>query len=86
MNQERFQVTYTIVGDEKTAREKAEIICLEQTVELNDELVPDGFIRDHIIGRIEEITELDKTRCSAVISYAEETTAFGLTVVMPSTG
>lgn len=79
---ERFTVEYHIVGDEKTALEQAKIICLEQTVEVNDELVPDGFIRDHIIGQIEHFTPLNSQQFSALISYAVDTTAFELTQLL----
>ncbi len=79
---ERFTVEYHIVGDEKTALEQAKIICLEQTVEVNDELVPDGFIRDHIIGQIQHFTALNSQQYSALISYAVDTTAFELTQLL----
>lgn len=79
---ERFTVEYRIVGDENTALEQAKIICLEQTVEVSDELVPNGFIRDHIIGQIERFTALNSQQYSALISYAVDTTAFELTQLL----
>ncbi|MBV9791283.1 MAG: ribulose 1,5-bisphosphate carboxylase large subunit, partial [Chloroflexi bacterium] len=48
---ERFQVVYQLTGDEAEARRKAIDICLEQTVELPDDLVPDGPIRDSVVGQ-----------------------------------
>ena len=52
MTADRFSVYYRIRGEYASALEKAKIIALEQTVEVNDELVPNGFIRDQAIGQI----------------------------------
>ncbi len=79
---ERFEVIYHIVGEEGTALEKAKTICLEQTVEVGDELVPDGLIRDHIIGQIEQFSALKTGVYQANISYAIETTAFEITQLL----
>jgi ribulose-bisphosphate carboxylase large chain len=70
---ERFRVVYRIVGDRAEAQEKAGAICLEQTVEFPDELVPDGPIRDQIVGQIESLEQIDTDRYHVVISYAVET-------------
>ena len=70
---ERFHVVYRLVGDEASARAKAEDICLEQTVELPGDLVPAGAVRDHIVGRIESFEPLDQTHHRAMISFAVET-------------
>jgi len=75
---ERFSVTYRIVGDEREARERAEGVSLEQTVELPADLVPDGDIRDHVVGRIESFRPVDARRFDATISYAVETSGFEL--------
>ncbi len=82
MNLERFHVTYHILGDEDAAVQKAQTICLEQTIELGDELVPDGMIRDHIIGQIEQISPLNDNLKAVTISYLAETTAFDLTQLL----
>ena len=50
---ERFSVWYRLCGAESEAMAKAKDICLEQTVEFPDSLVPEGMLRDHILGRIE---------------------------------
>lgn len=76
---ERFVVVYRLAGDADEARAKAHDICLEQTVEFPDDLVPDGDIRAHIVGRIESLRPLDHARHEAQISYAVETTGFELT-------
>lgn len=75
ISEERFLVTYLILGDKKSAYEKADDICLEQTVEFPRQLVPEGFIRDEIIGRIESFEPAGANQFKAVISYAQETTA-----------
>jgi len=82
MNRERFTIIYHIVGEEALALEKAKILCLEQTVEVGDELVPDGFIRDHIIGQLAHFSRLANQRYEAQISYDIDTSAFELTQLL----
>lgn len=82
MTKERFKVIYHIWGDESTALEKAKIICLEQTVELEDELVPDGMIRDRIVGQIDRFFTVCEGVYEAHISYANEISAFELTQLL----
>jgi ribulose-bisphosphate carboxylase large chain len=73
---ERFSVIYRLISaDEQEARQKAWGICLEQTVEFPEELVPAGMIRDDIVGRIEALAPISAGVYQAVISYAVETTA-----------
>lgn len=78
MSGERFRVIYQIRGDEAAALEKARVICLEQTVEISAELVPDGLIRDWILGQIEQFAPAQPGVFQAQISYAAETSAFEL--------
>lgn len=76
---ERFQVTYWISGsDAAEARKNARDLCLEQTVELSDSMVPDGDLRDIIVGQIENSQEIDSDLYEFVISYAIEITGFEL--------
>ncbi len=80
---ERFCVVYCLAAkDEAEAREKARDICLEQTVEFPDDLVPDGDIRDHILGCIESFERRDAHHFETVISYAVETSGFELTQLL----
>jgi ribulose-bisphosphate carboxylase large chain len=79
---ERFTVVYRIVGDEAAALQKASVICLEQTVEIGDELVPDGFIRDQVVGQLEQFSVVSSGVYDAQISYAIETSAFELTQLL----
>jgi len=75
---ERFTVTYRLAGDERTALERANDICIEQTVEFPADLVPRGPIREQIFGRIESFSRLDETHCQAEISFAVEISGFEL--------
>ena len=75
---ERFSVVYHIFADEAIAQEKARIICFEQTVEITEELVPEGMIRDWIVGQIEHFSPVQEGIFEARISYAVETSAFEL--------
>ena len=82
MTEERFQVVYHIVDTEAAALEKAQIICLEQTVEVGPELVPAGFIYEHIVGRLEQFLPVTANCYAATISYAIETAAEELTQLL----
>lgn len=75
---DRFLVNYLITGDEAEARAVAEVICLEQTVELSDDMVPSGDIRQHIVGQIELLAPMAPHRYEARISYAVESSGFEL--------
>ena len=70
---DRFRVTYLIVaGDEKTARERAVAVAYEQTVEVPDDVVPDGYIRDEIVGQVEAIERTGDGRWRTTISYSHD--------------
>ena len=74
---ERFTVTYSIVGPAESAYEAVSEICLEQSVELPDALVPTGGLRDQILGRIENF-QPDGDRFRAGVSYPLELTDYNL--------
>jgi ribulose-bisphosphate carboxylase large chain len=76
---DRFCVRYHIRGSAAIALAKAKDICLEDTVELPDDLVPDGPIRDSILGRVEDFHSLNKNLHEALISFAVETAGSDLT-------
>ncbi|CAK0741678.1 ribulose-bisphosphate carboxylase large chain [Gammaproteobacteria bacterium] len=71
---ERFRVVYGLAGSEAQVRINAQRICLEQTVELPEEGVPAGFIRDEVVGRIEGL-EPGLAGFEVTVSYAVETAA-----------
>ncbi len=71
--QDRFRVTYRIIAaDPATAAGRAKGIALEQTVEIPDDVVPDGPIRDEIVGQVESIEPVGAGVFETVISYSPE--------------
>ncbi len=78
----RFTVIYHISEQESVALTKAQAICLEQTVEVNDHLVPNGFIREQIVGQLTQFTQLLPELFAATISYAIESTAWEFTQLL----
>ena len=69
----RFAVTYRMrAADAAEARARAEGIALEQTVEVPRAVVPEGYITDEIVGRIEEIGPAGEGVFHAVISYSPD--------------
>jgi len=78
----RLSVLYRLDGDLAAARRRAQDICLEQTVEIPEALVPDGMIREHVLGRIEAIEARPDGGYSARISYAVEVAGAGLTQLL----
>jgi len=77
----RFAATYRLSGTRKEAYARAREICLEQTVELPASVIPPGFVRDYIVGRIESF-EGRPGRYEAVISYAVGSDAGELTQLL----
>lgn len=65
----RFAAVYRLAGPRRDAEARARAICLEQTVELPAAVLPPGFIRDRIVGRIERLGGRPGA-FEAVISYA----------------
>lgn len=70
----RFRVTYRIqAASRQEARARTEGIAHEQTVEVPPDVVPDGFVRDEILGRVEELGPEDGAggdAFRATISYS----------------
>ena len=69
---ERFRVLYRVAGSESEALTRAKDICLEQTVEFPADLVPDGPIRDGMVGRLELFEEVGPQHFLATISFPVE--------------
>lgn len=82
LRSERFRVSYRFNLPPATAREAAAALALEQTVELPDELVPAGPIRDAVVGRVEALRALDDTTSEATVSYAADSAAGELTQLL----
>ena len=69
----RFAATYRVVGDETHARNVANHIAIEQTVEFPADLLPNGDIPTQIVGRVEDIVTVHARETHDVtISYAVE--------------
>ncbi len=82
MSGERFAVIYRLTGSEAEVSAKAADICLEQTVELPDDLVKDTHIREHILGQVFSLRRLESKLFEAVITYAVETVGRELTQLL----
>ncbi len=79
---ERFRIVYRLGGTEEEARTRARDICLEQTVEFPDDLVPDGPIRDQVVGHLESFEPRGAGVYQAVISFPVETTGDDLSQLL----
>ncbi len=69
----RFVVRYHLTGPEGAARALAEELRYEQTVEVHQEVVPPGPIREHLVGRLEGFQRLPSGVFEAALSFAIET-------------
>ena len=79
---ERFRVRYQITGTEDEARSLAETARVEQSVEFPADLVPDGDIRDCIMGQLEDFEPCGEGRFLATISFAVESAGAELTQLL----
>ncbi|MBI9103853.1 MAG: ribulose 1,5-bisphosphate carboxylase large subunit [Spirochaetales bacterium] len=73
---ERFVVDYVLKVSAEEALMMATNLCYEQTVEFPADLVPEGDIKEKIVGRIERIEEVDESHQKVSISFAVELTGF----------
>lgn len=53
----RFTAVYRVRERAEAIRDRAHGIALEQSIEMSDEPVTDAFVRDRIIGRVEDIRD-----------------------------
>ena len=81
LNGDRFTAVYHLVGAPTAAqaRQRARDICLEQTVEFPDELIPSAAIREQIVGQVAALEPLGADRWEAVIRYPVEVAGRELT-------
>jgi ribulose-bisphosphate carboxylase large chain len=79
---ERFQVIYRIAAPEAEALAIVRDICVEQTVEFPLELIPEGDIRDRLVGRVETFEQMADDSWQAAISYAVESSGGELTQLL----
>ncbi|MBI4003303.1 MAG: ribulose 1,5-bisphosphate carboxylase large subunit [Nitrospira defluvii] len=69
---QRFSVEYHIHRSAAEARARADLLCIEQTVEAADHVIPSGAIRDQLLGRVIELESLSPALHRAVISFPTE--------------
>jgi ribulose-bisphosphate carboxylase large chain len=73
---DRFNVTYELIGNKFLAQEIADNICVEQSIEFPADLVESDDIKNHVIGKLENLQEVGENLFHADISYAIEITSF----------
>jgi len=78
----RITVTYRISTECSNASARALDICLEQTVEVTQDIITDKWIGENIVGKIEELREIGENTFQVIISYAEEITGYNLSGLM----
>jgi ribulose-bisphosphate carboxylase large chain len=78
---ERFTTVYHLAGAATAtqARQRAQDICLEQTAEFPDDLIPNAAIREQIVGQLAALEQLEEDRWEAVIRYPVEVAGRELT-------
>lgn len=69
----RFTVTYRLrAASRGEALARAEGIALEQTVEIPRDVVPEGYVADEILGRVEDLGPLSEGVWQATISFSPD--------------
>lgn len=71
-----LKVTYRIRAAPEDAGAIAKAIALEQSVEVPAEVVRDAFVAEHIVGRVDDVRNLDDGTHEAHICLASATTGF----------
>lgn len=69
---ERFAVSYRILGSEREVLDKARNLCVEQTVEFPAQHIDCETIQSDIIGKIENVSDMENGWFRVTVSYAEE--------------
>ncbi len=69
---QRFSVEYNIRGSAAEARERADLLCIDQTVEAADHVIPSGAIREQLLGHVVELESLSPELSRAAISFPTE--------------
>lgn len=64
----RFAVEYHLRGSAASARRRAELLCVDQTVEAPREILTPA-VRRRVLGRIERLTALGADRHAALLSF-----------------
>ena len=69
----RFFVEYEIFSKDKIeVKDIANSIAIEETVEIPEDIIPDGFIKNKIVGKVENVKKQSNNSYSVKISYSEK--------------
>ena len=63
---------YRLHGSAADARRRADLLCIDQTVEAADHVIPSGIIRDQLLGRVIQLEAITPESHRAVISFPVE--------------
>ena len=69
---QRFSVEYDIHGSGEDAQRRAAILCIDQTVEAPDHVIPAGVIRDELLGHVVGIDRVSDGIHRAVLTFPVE--------------
>lgn len=75
---ERFLAVYRLHGDEAWARDLADAICVEQTVEFPRHLLPPGSVERDVVGRVEAFAPDGEGAWRCAIAFPVEDTGLEL--------
>ena len=78
-NEPRFSVVYQITtGENQSIEEITRDICIEQTVEIPFDCIPDEHISNGLIGVEESCQKIDTNTYEVTISYRYDITSFSI--------
>lgn len=69
---QRFSVEYHLQGSAADARRRADLLCIDQTVEAADHVIPAGPIRNELLGRVEQFDGLGDGVHAALLTFPIE--------------
>ena len=69
---QRFSVEYHIHGSSGEAHRRAALLCIDQTVEAADHVIPSGAIRDQLLGQVNGVNRLTDGVYRAVLTFPVE--------------
>lgn len=69
---QRFSVEYHIHGSAEEARVRAHLLCIDQTVEAADHVIPPGPIRNQLVGHVGQLDPLSADVHRAVLTFPAE--------------
>ena len=79
---ERITAVYRLRCQPTEAAALAQFLCLEHSVELPGEILPEGFLQQEIVGRIETVSHAKDGTSLCTLSYASELASGGFTTLL----